>query len=435
MNKKGVIVSFDKTERTMCEAIRPEKYEDIFRLKGKPIIARGAGLSYCNAGVASDATVVDMTRMNRILNFDKINGFITVESGQTIGTLNNFLISHGWILPVLPGYPTITIGGCIAFNIHGKSQFKVGTFGAWVEEIQLFHPTHGEIKCSKNEKLLDLTIGGMGLTGIILSARLRLKKLSGGNMQIEKRFVKSAYEAVEIMQQECENYEYVYSWNNMNLTGDRFGQGVVYFEKYTAGNSKPVVYRNKLNRSYRLPGLHNSTTIKLMCNIYYLLERMKNKNRSIGLAQGSFPIYNKEIYFNLFGKKGFREYQVLFPTSTWRNAMQQIEKLLYESHHPVALGSLKIFNGNSHHLSFSGEGVCITLDIMENKNSINLCESLDEICLRNKGIINLCKDSRITGHVVEKLFEGYATFRKEINEFDISNLIRSNLKSRLNLIL
>src|SRR5688572_5807885 len=129
MTRKEVINSFDGTQHQLCEIIRPEKYDDFLGNFNKPIIARGAGLSYCNAATTTNGIVVNMERMNRFLEFDAGSGLITVEAGMSIGELNNFLIAHQRVFPVLPGYPSITVGGCVAFNIHGKSQFKTGTFG------------------------------------------------------------------------------------------------------------------------------------------------------------------------------------------------------------------------------------------------------------------------------------------------------------------
>lgn len=435
MKNENPIVSFDKTEITNSITVRPEKYSEIFNLKETPLIARGAGLSYCNAGASPQGLVIDMTRMNRILNFNPDSGEITVEAGMTVGDLNNFLISKGWILPVLPGYPFITIGGCIAFNIHGKSQFKIGTFGDWVTEIQLYHPEKKELTCSdlSNKDLLELSIGGMGLTGIILSAKLRLKKLPGKHLNIEKKFVANIYDAVKVMQEASDDYEYVYSWNNLNRTGKAFGEGVVYLEKYGPGNCSNIKYTNKLNKSYMLPSFHSRWSISAMCRIYYLLEKIKSNKKNSDIINGSFPIYGKEIYFHLFGKKGFREYQALFPFNTWEKAFEEIQKIISENKIAVALGSLKLFNGPQHNLSFSGAGVCITIDIQETSRSVKFFELLDNICISHKGIGNLSKDSRITGATAKKMFPGYALFKQQVNIFDINNCMSSSLKSRLNL--
>ncbi len=396
MIKQEEITSFDKTERTLCKSVRPEKYDDILHIRQTPVIARGAGLSYCNAGVSSQGLVVDMRRMNKILAFDSNSQTITVEAGISVGELNNFLIARNFILPVLPGYPMITAGGCIAFNIHGKSQFKVGTFGDWVRELNVYHPAHGEMMCSPqhNKELFELTIGGFGLTGIILSAKLGFKTLPGGCMQSEKVFVKNIFEAVNYMRDAENNYEYVYSWNNLNLGKNSFGRGVVYLEKYVEGKSTVSKYTDKMPLSYKLPALHSDLTVTAMCSVFYLLEKMKSKKTTQDLMSGSFPLYNKEIYYYLFGKKGFREYQMLIPYKNYENAFIEIQQLIQKKKVAVALGSLKLFNGTTHQLSFSGEGVCLTIDVQESSRAIAFFKELDTICVKHQAIVNLSKDSR-----------------------------------------
>lgn len=433
MKKSQLLVSFDKKERTSCISIRPEKYDEIFALANQPIIPRGAGLSYCNASASADALVVDMTRMNRVLNFDPINNLVSVESGLRIGDLHNFLISKGFIMPVLPGYPTITIGGCIGFNIHGKSEYKVGTFGDWVESMKLFHPTHGEIEVSrtKNFEIFNLTIGGMGLTGIVLSCTLRIQPVLGSLLYVERIKVRNVFEAVDVMKKAASEFEFVYSWNNFNKFGDSFGRGFVYKERYNSGNSKQCKFVDRTFLSYRLPGLHKSFLIRMINNTYELLNFLSPEKQYLPLSSGSFPIYGNEIYFDFFGRKGFREYQVLFPWSSWENACIELESLIKNNNRPIALGSLKIFKGKHHHISFAGEGLCLTLDTAATFDSIDFFEKLDLWCIRNNGIPNISKDSRLSKQTISSCYPDFGTFKKAILDFDPFNLLKSDLKSRL----
>ncbi len=435
MIKQQEITSFDKTEHTLCKSVRPEKYDDIFNIRETPLIARGAGLSYCNAGASAAGIVVDMRRMNKILAFDSQAKTITVEAGISVGELNNFLISRNFILPVLPGYPMITAGGCIAFNIHGKSQFKVGTFGDWVQELNVYHPVHGEMVCSpqQNKELFNLTIGGFGLTGIIISAKLGFKTLPGGNIQSERIFVKNIFEAVSYMRDAENNYEYVYSWNDLNRKNTGFGRGIVYLEKYVQGKTAVRNYSDKMPLSYKLPALHSDLTVTAMCSVYYQLEKLKSKTTKQDLMQGSFPLYNKEIYYYLFGKKGFREYQMLIPYKSYEKAFNEIQQLIQRNKIAVALGSLKLFNGTTHQLSFSGEGVCLTIDVQESHKAITFFRDLDAVCVKFNAIVNLSKDSRADHSFISAVFPGFEEFRKKIQSFDPGNVISSELKTRINL--
>ena len=130
------ITSFDGTESVVARLARPERYRDLEALVARgPAIARGAGLSYCAASVGQSALGIDMTRFDRLLAFDELAGLVTVEAGLRVGALTEFLAGRGHFLPVLPGYPAITVGGCLAFDVHGKSQHHSGNFSESVASL------------------------------------------------------------------------------------------------------------------------------------------------------------------------------------------------------------------------------------------------------------------------------------------------------------
>lgn len=436
MRKKVILTSFDGTEHTNVEICRPEKYDDLFHLKNQQLIARGAGYSYCNASVSEIALVVDMLRMNRILNFNLDQATITVESGITVGELNQFVISKGYIIPVLPGYPAITVGGSIAFNVHGKSSFLTGTFGDIIENITLFHPEKGELSLSpkSNKDIFELTIGGMGLTGIILTATIRLKRIPGGRIHLKKISVNNVHDAVQAMIDNKDQYEFVYSWNNLNRYGNRFGQGFVYLETFAKGTVKSGHYKNRLHNVHQIPGVQNKTLTKLMCYFYYIIQNLKSDESFLDLHKACFPIYGKEIYYYLFGKEGFREYQALFPFETYHQAFIELEELLKSKKYPVTLGSLKLFSGNRHLLNFNGPGVCLAMDVSANADSEDLFEMIDAICIKYNAIANISKDSRLSASTIQQMYPDYHEFKKRILAFDSGNHIHSDLKKRLDFL-
>jgi decaprenylphospho-beta-D-ribofuranose 2-oxidase len=434
--KKAVLQSFDRTEAVVCDLQQPADPREISALKGLTMIARGAGLSYCNAATVAGGICVDMRALNKVLDFDSENGVIRVEAGLCIGELVNQVVAAGWIFPVLPGYPMITVGGCIAFNVHGKSQYKIGLFGDWVESLRLFITGKGEVLCSRSENraLFDLTIGGMGLTGIILSATLRLKKIDGDRMEVKMIKIRDLEDAVSVMTTHALDYDYVYSWNNFNIRGRSFGKGIVFLEKVKPGfkqRKRAVRFYNRLVPRMKIPCVLNDNTIPWMCRVYYLTNMIGSSTRNFDLIPASFPIYGKEIYYHMFGKKGFREYQVLFPHAEWAGASKEIQELSARKKIGIALASLKIFRGNPHHISFSGEGICLALDIVNDKKGISFFEDLDNIVRKYKGIINLSKDSRVGPELVRDIFPGLKTFRDELLAHDPNKQFDSSLRQRL----
>jgi hypothetical protein len=165
--------------------------------------------------------------------------------------------------------------------------------------------------------------------------------------------------------------------------------------------------------------------------VYYHIELMKPELKQVSVSDSSFPIYGKEIFYRLMGSKGFREYQVLFSYNSWESAMEEIKKLIADSKIAIALGSLKVFRGKPHNISFTGEGVCITMDISNNEKGLLFFQALDEITLKHQGIINLSKDSRASAELVSALFPSYQQFKQGINAFDVHHTFTSELSCRI----
>jgi len=430
------LTSFDGTEAFDAECVRPDRYRHLFsELSSRgPVIPRGAGLSYCAASAGSGVRSVDARHFNRILDFDP-SGIVTVEAGISLGDLYRFSVPRGWILSVMPGSPSITVGGCIAANIHGKNQFKDGNFRAVVDELRLFHPDHGELSCSDRaeQDLFNLTVGGFGLTGFITSARLKLQRLTGSAFRLRRLRVDSLEEAAVLMKGLADEVQVLYSWHDLN--GHGFGRGFVY-----AGNQvdSPVndslQYEELVSETrgkWKLP-LFNKLTTRLSLAAYALSQRWSSREQIVGLPQAMFPPVGKEFYFKLFGRRGLREYQVLTPNDCWPEAVKSLKALISKHRIPITLASLKIFRGRSHMLNFDGDGVCLTLDAPESDATRRFFADLDLWTESASGIVNIAKDSRLEAAFVRRVFPEYERFRTELAAFDPKHRFDSALRRRLN---
>src|ERR1700688_1204279 len=168
-------LSFDGNDLGRCTFQRPDRYAFFDWISTtRCVIARGAGLSYAAASFGTNSVSVDMTSFDRILRFSAKDGLVEVEVGMRIGELFDFLALHGHYLRVQPGHGAISVGGCIAADVHGKNPLRDGTFLSQIESLRLFHPAHGIVDLSndRNPELFRATCGGYGSTGIIMSACL-----------------------------------------------------------------------------------------------------------------------------------------------------------------------------------------------------------------------------------------------------------------------
>lgn len=435
---KRTVRSFDGTEAVVADVEEPDRYGALLDLlaTARPLAVRGAGLSYCLASSGDGVRTISTKQFNRILDFDRDRGVVTVEPGVQIGDLLRFAVARGWYFPVLPGYPTITVGGCVAFNVHGKTQHNVGHFSDRVLALTLLHPTHGEVRCSPTERpdVLGLTVGGMGLTGYIADVTLELEPLRGGSVRRLARPVTDLSEAVEVMRSVARETDALYAWNDLTCRGRRFGRGVVYDERFEPAARRSCREHGTMQARARRrgPTLYTRATASVV-NRAYLARDLVRRDRRSSVEDAAFPISGNEAYYRLFGRRGFREYQLLVPDDAWPSAARAVQRLVERSSAPVTLGSLKLFSGRGQHLWFRGDGVCLTLDAPATPDASALFGELDAVVLQHGGLVNLSKDSRIGAGTVQRMFSGYEDFRRALGSWDPVRHFDSALRRRLEL--
>ena len=181
--------SFGNSNIVKSKLSIPDRLRNIEKFDNA-VIPYGGGYSYNDISFFRKSCSISSKKFNRILEFNEQDGYLEVESGTTLQEIFSFLEKKNFYLKVQPGFPLITIGGCIAGNVHGKNQFKDGNFNKIIRSIRLFNPDKGIIEISqyKNKKLYDLTIGGLGLTGFIISAKIKIHRLEPSIVQNKKVF-------------------------------------------------------------------------------------------------------------------------------------------------------------------------------------------------------------------------------------------------------
>jgi decaprenylphospho-beta-D-ribofuranose 2-oxidase len=433
------LVSFDGTEVCRGALVAPDRYRDLRTLLAGPgpLAIRGAGLSYCQASAGRGVVTISTRSFNRFLAFDPQRLRVTVEPGVTVGALVRFAVARGAWFPVLPGHPAITVGGCAGFNVHGKSQHDVGLFSDHVVSLTLLHPAHGELACgpTANAGILELTLGGMGLTGYVANLTLQLVPLPGRSIQRVAHPVGSLTEAAQLMRSLAVRPGMrgtLYSWNDLSATGSRFGRGLVYAESFEHGAYSQRTSYNPLAPGYRrgpqLAGVHAVTRL---VNAAYVARERRRSRQLHPVEDAAFPINGKEAYYRLFGRRGLREYQVIVPADAWPEAARDVERLVGAAGVPVALGSLKLFRGDPKLLWFRGDGVCLAIDVAAGDRARWLFDQLDRMAIDHGAVVNVAKDSRLDAKTVQALYPGYAEFRRRLIDHDPERRFDSMLRRRI----
>ncbi|WP_320535195.1 FAD-binding oxidoreductase [Robbsia andropogonis] len=407
-------------------------------------IARGAGLSYAGASFVEGGDSIGHLAFDRVLDFDPLTGIVEVECGISLAALHGFLQRQGRYLSIQPGHGAISIGGCIAADVHGKNHAKEGTFHHQVESVRLWHPAHGELIVSRaaDADVFDLTCGGYGLTGHLLTARLYTAAMPSQSVRLTTRPFDRFESGITALHASLDRSDFSYTWHDFINKGDRFGSGYLTEAQFVATDTAAdmTLLRRKpstlsADTRARLPiNLLGNSSARLLNYLYRRKqERIGLGGRLIGLEAALYPAQQVESYFRLFGRPGFHEYQALLPHDAAPAFIDAIATALVRSPCPVTLASAKLFVGPRSRLRFSGDGVCLALNFPRHPNAEPLLQCLDMHLVEFGGLPNIIKDSRLPREVAEACYPEMDAFRAALRGFDAKRLFRSTLSERLGL--
>ena len=434
--EKKKVFSFDKTYSSIISFAQPDKYKSLENISKdhRKIINAGSNLSYSPLGFCEDGISIDLKKFNRIIELDKENKTITVEAGITLIEFLNFTLKHDLWIPQLPGYPSITIGGAVASNSHGKSCGLHGAIRKSVKSILLFHKNHGLIKLSENENkdIFDLTIGGLGLTGSIINVTLNLIEIKSTRFITKIKKVNSIEECQKIISKKGDSY--IYSWHRAD-TIKKFGEGFIFENSIDINNKGQFQKLSENNYSLRpfLFPLWNRYSIKLINKIYQYVNSYKKSIEIEDFLSVIFPFYGKEKYFNFFGQKGFLESQLLIDEYYLQDFINQFKTLLNIYKPIITLLSLKNMSGEHKFLRFEGNKVCLTFDYIKSRSSIKFMYEIDRLCIKYKIIPSIIKDSRLNKETFNKTYIYADEFKEKLYEFDKKRTYQSEVSNRLGL--
>ena len=381
-------------------------------------IARGLGRSYGDSSINSQNTIIT-TQLKKIINFDKKKGILEAESGVSIEQILELIVSEGWFLPVTPGSKKITLGGMIASDIHGKNHHKVGNFSNFIFGFKLLDKKKKLIECSKNKNSLifNNTIGGMGLTGIIYSCKIKLKKIESSLIfedKIKNYNLKETLKSIN----ESKNWDYNVAWIDTSSNIKEIGRSILtrgYFQKkkdYEPSYSKEKSLVDNLPDIF--PNFFmNAFFIKLLNTLYFTFSKSGVKTSSIN--EFFYPLDKINNWNVVYGNKGFISYQCSVPSTNSYNSIFQILKILKENKIYSFVSVLKSMGKNNKKLSFGQKGYTLVFDFPIYSNVLDVLNKIDLIVHKNKGRVYLTKDSRISK-------ENFIKINKEFGNSDFKKL-------------
>ncbi|WP_342220094.1 FAD-binding oxidoreductase [Rickettsiella endosymbiont of Miltochrista miniata] len=422
---------------------RPESYAE---LKSSQLIsiARGSGGSYGDAALNARGEIILTNRLNRFLEFDMHKGILSVESGISLAKILKLIVKQGWFLPVMPGTAEVSLGGCIATDIHGKNHSHAGSLGQHVIGLQLITATGTKINCSPKilPELFWATIGGMGLTGIIGVVTLQLKRIKTVYMMVQHKVAHNLEQIMESLGQDDE-FEYSVAWlDALNMPVSR---GVIMKAKHADLLELPIAQQKSAFStakyfSFNCPYFLSTSIlppilVKFFNKAYYYYLARKDQAFLLAYHDYFFPLDRIRNWPRLYGKKGFIQYQCAIPTKFSHSAIKDILETLYKHKHPIYLAVLKRFRQeNLAPLSFPLSGFTLALDIPLGNDKLFTClDILDEIVIRAGGRIYLAKDARLKPKAFREMYKRYPEWLAVKQHWDPQNRFSSSLSRRLKL--
>jgi len=418
-----------------AQILKPAKVNDLNELikVNKNIIARGLGRSYGDS--ANSNIVLDITSLNRVVKFDSESGIILCESGVSIKEINELTIPQGWFIPVTSGSSYVTLGGAIASDIHGKNHHLDGAFSDHILSANLMLGD-GEILTmsnSINSDLFQATCGGMGLTGIIISASIKLKPISSNlikqttikNNSLEELFnqfeinFSSPYSVAWI---DCSNKSK--SINSLLFLGEHLKKGELITSK-----KKPKYIPVKFCSMFL-----NKHLIKIFNNAYYFKNLKKIQTTQVPLENYFYPLDSLMNWNFLYGKKGFIQYQFVIPKMNGVQILKKILDKINEHKQTPYLAVLKILGPqNKNHLSFPMEGYTLALDFKFDHGLLNLISNLDKIIAHSGGRIYLTKDAVMSKEIFRECYPKWEEFEQIRRKYKAIGKFMSHQSLRLGL--
>jgi decaprenylphospho-beta-D-ribofuranose 2-oxidase len=442
--------------------VRPDGVESVracIELAANGAIARGMGCSYGDAAQLSGGLAIDSTLLKR-MELDPEAGTVTAQAGVTIGELLDALVPLGWMVPVVPGTQHVSVGGAIASDIHGKNHATAGTFGSHVEALSLLR-ADGELRelaPGSPDGLFEATVGGMGLTGVIVTARIRLRPVNGALLAVDTDQVGSLDDALAALREPGGPYRV--AW--LDLLCSRPGRGIVtraehvdspraehvdsprsehvdsprseHVDSPGAGAHPTVQARAAVPRWWPAGALRPST-IRAFNALRYASAPRRERARPESIGRHMFPLDALSAWPRLYGPRGLLQYQLAVPSGSEKVLELAIERLR-AARVPCYLAVLKDFGpANGAPLSFPIRGWTLALDMPRAAPGLEpLLDGLDELVAEAGGRVYLSKDARLRPEAVQAMYPQLDQWRRVREQADPEGLWRSDLAVRTGLV-
>ena len=432
----------------MVEPTTRDEVLDALEATGpRGVIARGLGRSYGDSAQNAGGLVVDDTLVAGLVDLDLERGEVTALAGTSIDQLIRWLVPLGWFVPTTPGTRQVTVGGAIAADVHGKNHHRVGSWCESVTAITLATPARGVVRVTPTSEpdLFWATAGGMGLTGVVLDATIRLTPIATSLLAVDVDRTPDLDTTLELMDATDDDYDHSVAWIDLLAPGASLGRSIL-----TRGRFATLDQLDRRHRQDPLrfrsgtlatvppvfpSGLLNGTTVRAFNEVWYRRAPKRARNTLQTISEFFHPLDFLADWNRLYGPRGFVQWQGVVPLAA-TDSLHAIVDDLGGSGRSSFLAVLKrCRTGNRGPLSFPMEGWTLALDIPVDRDGSlgTLLDRLDDHVVAAGGRIYLAKDARLRPELLGTMYPRLDEWRAIRRSVDPDRLLQSDLARRLGL--
>ncbi|MCI0756065.1 FAD-binding protein [Teichococcus vastitatis] len=438
--KRMTLQGWGRTARAETLASRPERQREVASLLAAPeaepgLIAYGGGRSYGDAALNSGGATLLTQRLNRLLDFSPDTGLLVCEAGATFQDFLRTFLPRGYVAPVSPGTAFVTVGGAIAHDVHGKNHDHNGSFGDHLAWIELLLPDGRTLRASRDEEpeLFAATIGGLGLTGVILRAAFRLQKAPSSHVVVRERRLPDLQSFMAAFAEIRRQATYSVGWIDGAARGVQLGRGILQTAEYATGAVPPASRARERRMPVDLPGIAlNRHSVRLFNEAYFRQVPAAGRDRVLPLEKFLYPLDAILDWNRLYGRRGFYQLQCVLPDATAERGLPALMERIAEAGAASFLAVLKTLGRRGHgYLSFPMPGFTLALDLPARPGTPALMADLEATILDHGGRTYLAKDACLSPAGFRRMYPDLPRLQEVLGRVDPSGRMRSDMARRL----
>lgn len=412
-------------------------------LQKDQVIPRGLGRSYGDQAMNANHYVALCEKMNHFLGFDENEGVLHCESGVSLEEIITYFAPKGWLPMICPGTKFVTIGGAIANDIHGKAHHIDGSFVNCVVSFTILLADGSIVEASrdKNTDLFWANFGGLGLLGIILTARIRLRKIESTYFKQKSVVIKNLDHMLEALDKYDHEYNYSVAWIDALAKGKKLGRGVLTlgnaakFEDLPAKlktNALKLHPKGKLSVPFFLPSFAlNGLTVRILNRVIAFVQN--SPKEFVHYEKFFFPLDAINNWNRGYGKRGFIQYQFVIPEENGRRHLEEILEMIASSGCTPFLNVFKRMGDGQGILSFPFKGYTLAIDFPVSKQLLKFTPKLDAKVLEAGGRLYLGKDALLDEAMFKSMYPQHTEWTAIKKKYDHGEKFSSDISRRLGL--